>query len=181
MSGGEFAAIEAPCSVPGCDLDRRSNDMCVRHYYRLRRTGRLELRTTTDRFWAFVEKTDCWNWTGNLNTDGYGRFWDGENRRHVQAHRWSYEKLRSAIGPGLQIDHLCRNRRCVNPDHLEPVTPRVNTLRSTAVTAAHAAKTHCPQGHEYSAENTYRNAAGRHCRICRLEASRRHRRKKASQ
>ncbi|MBY4212857.1 HNH endonuclease [Rhodococcus fascians] len=86
------------------------------------------------------------------------------------------------MGPGLQIDHLCRNRRCVNPDHLEAVTPQVNTLRSTAITAVHAVKTHCPQGHQYSVENTYVSSrGGRHCRICRNEASRRHRRKKASQ
>jgi hypothetical protein len=86
----------------------------------------------------------------------------------VLAHRWAYEFLRAEIPEGLHIDHLCRNRACVNPWHLEPVTNRVNGLRGESVAAQHARKTHCIRGHEFTTENTYpiKNGKGRGCREC---------------
>ena len=100
------------------------------------------------------------------------------------AHRVSYESLVGPIPHGCQLDHLCRNRACVNPDHLEPVTPRQNTLRSPiAKGAMNAAKTHCPQGHEYTPENTYRvGKRSRQCKECtRVRAlARYHAKRKAS-
>lgn len=79
-------------------------------------------------FFKVVQDGDCWRWVGALNRSGYGEF--GAHGSHaVRAHRWAYEYLRADIPAGLQLDHLCRNRWCVNPWHLEPVTPLVNTRR----------------------------------------------------
>ena len=109
---------------------------------------------------------DCWEWTGSTS-QGYGRF--RADGRSVFVHRWAYERFRGPIPAGLTIDHLCRNRRCANPDHLEPVTNRENVLRGEGITAQHARKTHCPQGHEYTPENIYSwpgRPNGRLCREC---------------
>jgi hypothetical protein len=98
-------------------------------------------------------------------TVGYGRFQVGVGKC-VQAHRWSYEQLIGPIPQGLVLDHLCRTPACVNPAHLEPVTSSTNVKRGE-VGLRHRSKTHCPQGHEYSAENTYvHRGTNRHCRAC---------------
>lgn len=116
----------------------------------------------------------CWEWPGYVNDDsGYGRVWDGTETD--AAHRWVYSMLRGVIPAARDLDHLCRNRRCVNPWHLEPVTRRENLLRSPITRASiNAAKTHCPRGHEYTPENTrVRIARGtRECRTCERERAR---------
>lgn len=120
-----------------------------------------------DRFARYVQRGDeCWEWTGARNAYGYGVFkLDG---RVVMAHRFSYEAEVGLIPDGLQLDHLCRVRHCVNPAHLEPVTSRENLLRGSTITAANAAKTHCKRGHEFTPENTYVDKKGRRdCRACR--------------
>ncbi|MFF2014026.1 HNH endonuclease signature motif containing protein [Streptomyces sp. NPDC058195] len=107
----------------------------------------------------------CWTWTGAINNRGYGSFRSGP--LVVGAHRWSYVQLRGEIPAGLELDHRCRNRACVNPAHTEPVTHRVNTLRSTGPTARAARATACPSGHPYDAANTVRDKRGaRRCLAC---------------
>ena len=106
--------------------------------------------------------TGCWNWQGRMQPTGYGRF------GRPFAHRYYYELLVGPIPEGLQIDHLCRNRGCVNPAHLEPVTARVNTLRSNNRAARNSRKTECNQGHALTEDNTVRRVTdGREWRECR--------------
>lgn len=125
-----------------------------------------------DTFWSKVTKSDagCWLWTAATDTNGYGVF--GIDRVLHLAHRVSYETLRGPIPDGLVLDHVkergCVNKNCVNPDHLEPVTHRVNILRGDGVAAVNARKTHCLRDHEFTEENTYVDPRGyRQCRACR--------------
>jgi len=125
---------------------------------------------------AEIQPSGCWLWTGSVTNQGYGSFRvDGVS---TTAHRAAYEALVGPVPAGLVLDHLCRNRRCCNPKHLDPVSQRENTLRSPiALGALNAAKTHCPKGHPYNAENTYvyryPSTTVRRCRECaRLRAKR---------
>jgi hypothetical protein len=123
---------------------------------------------TRNRFFEKVntdENTGCWNWIGAKTSGGYGNF--AIKKVNFVAHRVSYELVNGEIPEGLHLDHLCRNRACVNPEHLEPVTQRVNLLRGETIPALHSAKTHCPSGHEYSEENTLIYRGSRHCKTCR--------------
>ena len=118
-----------------------------------------------EQFYRKVQKTPtCWLWIKGLHEAGYGVVWiDGKNRR---AHRVSYEMAKGPIPPGTQLDHLCRVRRCVNPDHLEAVTQRENILRGAGLAAQNSVKTHCPQGHPLSGPNLYLFDGRRYCRTC---------------
>lgn len=102
-------------------------------------------------------ETYCWLWKLNLNHNGYGRF------QGKKVHRWSYEYFVGEIPELLQIDHLCRNRICCNPTHLEPVTLKENLSRGINWNRV---KTHCKRGHEFIPENLYPNSKGRRCMIC---------------
>lgn len=138
---------------------------------------------TEMRFWKSTKRTEaCWLWTATLDHNGYGRFWNGE--RYVPAHRWSYERLVGPIPVGLQIDHLCRTRACVNPAHLEPVTQRENMLRGVGACSRNAVKTHCPQGHALTPDNLDRShmlkCGRRKCRACRNALARRSRAEKTA-
>lgn len=123
------------CAVDGCGAKHSARGYCSVHYRRLRKYGDplalLVVPDGRDRFETFVDKTPtCWLWTGSLTWDGYGLF--RENNRRTGAHRFAYEYHVGPIPAGLQLDHLCRVRNCVNPDHLEPVTASENTRRAYA-------------------------------------------------
>ena len=164
------------CIVDGCRKPRsQKRRYCSMHAYRLRVHGSINLPplpTELDRYWSYVDKTgSCWNWTGTGNGRGYGFF--AVKGRNVQVHRYAYKLARGEIPDGLTIDHLCMNKLCVNPDHLEAVTNGENVRRAQAHYGVGAAVTHCPVGHEYTPENTYREPKGsRSCRECRVARTR---------
>jgi hypothetical protein len=125
-----------------------------------------------DRFWTKVERnitTGCWEWTGQLSKQGYGVI---NVARHMRrSHRFAYETLVSEVPEGLVLDHLCRVRNCVNPTHLEPVTPAENSRRGVLNVGRKGMKlkprTHCPKGHPYDEVNSYVRASGKRvCRAC---------------
>ena len=135
-------------------------------------------------FMKHVEKTDtCWIWKGayglyNLRFKPlkYGFYSTVlPTKRRVGAHRWSYELHKGPIPKGLQIDHLCKNTLCVNPDHLEAVTQQTNLLRSDCVTTLNRKKTHCPSGHKYDGDNVKiintNGLISRKCKICIKETN----------
>lgn len=116
----------------------------------------------------------CWEWQRSMNSYGYGRIrlWSVAEQRSPtrSAHRAVYEMLRGPVPAGLELDHLCRNRACVRPSHLEPVTRRENLMRSAGLPAQNAGKTHCKRGHEFAGGNLRVARDGsRHCRTCRRE------------
>lgn len=164
------------CNIEDCSRPVRGKGYCNMHYKRWLRNGDAllnqhlySLGTPEERYWKFIDKGDndfsCWIWTGGVAGGGYGRFWVGDH--YVQAHRYSYESIRGVIPTGLQLDHLCRNRRCVNPNHLEAVTAKVNLLRGIGPTGTKSRLTHCKRGHPFNKKNTYIKKNGtRYCRAC---------------
>lgn len=167
------------CSIDGCDRTARARGWCRSHYRRWLSYGDplgvsprargvfVERSTVEDRFWSKVcvpeNPLDCWTWTGASDpVSGYGRI--QVQRKLAYAHRVSYELSMGTIGAGLEIDHLCRVRLCVNPLHLQAVPKSVNTRRQPRYSV-----THCPQGHPYSGGNLYERDGRRHCRTCMHE------------
>lgn len=140
-----------------------------------------DLEKLLERFWSKVDKNGpislarpdlnlgpCWLWTAHTDRKGYGRFSVGGTL--VRVHRFSWSLQHGEIPAGMQPDHLCRVPNCVNPAHLEIVTPRENILRSNGPTAKHARKTHCFRGHPFDEKNTARCKRGdriyRGCKTC---------------
>lgn len=173
---------KSTCSYPGCtNPPPWVRGFCKSHYNRWYRTGDPadKRKSRPQLFWEHVDRNGplpkwapflgpCWLWTANLSSAGYGRFYVG-SRTVAQATRWAYEQEVGPIPEGFQLDHLCRVRACVRPSHLEPVTQRENMLRGMGLPGVNARKTHCPQGHEYTPENTIPSGPGgahRKCRIC---------------
>lgn len=124
----------------------------------------------TQPIWDFVDKNgprselvagQCWIWTKYINSSGYGK-WGA-----LRAHRVIYEEVVGPIPTDLELDHLCRNRACCNPAHLEPVTRQENQRRGFGVSGINAKKSHCKRGHEFTPENTYHPPAKPWRRMCR--------------
>lgn len=162
------------CLVDGCESAARARGWCQTHYMRWRRTGdastvrRRQGLTDSERFWQYVDTSrGCWLWQGG-QSHGYGNFMlrrpDGTYRQ-VQAHRFAYEDRVGAIPPGLVLDHLCRHKDCVRPQHLQPVRQQVNVLRGDVPQALRTNR--CKRGHEFTVENTHVTKVGsRVCRTC---------------
>ena len=136
----------------------------------------MKAKSIEERFWSKVDKNGpvpinrpdlgpCHLWTASCFQNGYGKFFVGsrsdDTRRMRYAHQVGYELARGPIPPGLEPDHLCRVRRCVNDAHLEPVTHAENLRRGEGFAGVNAAKTHCPQEHPYSGENLNRRRAAK--------------------
>jgi hypothetical protein len=172
--------LAVKCLVEDCQKSKHAKGYCSMHWTRLQRHGSLDDPTPTleTRFWKFVDMSDpdhCWLWKGSHNHRGYGLFQDFKVRRTGHAHRWAYELAIGPIPTGLEIDHLCFNRGCVNPFHLEAVTHRENIRRGLlGPNGPRQRITACRQGHLYDDANTWYDKSGkRHCRECnRLNASR---------
>jgi len=137
-----------------------------------------------ERFWAKVNQNgpvppqredlgSCWLWIGGLGGGGYGKLSKGKKREgNVVAHIFAYETFVGPVPPGMELDHLCRNRTCVRPTHVEPVTHRENLQRGDTFQARNARKTHCSKGHPFDTTNTKldvdtrHNCTHRRCRTC---------------
>ncbi len=140
----------------------------------------LEQAKEGSRFWDKVNKDGpggCWLWTASKNWRGYGQFSIGSRRNGtytmVKAHRVAWALCGGLMPNGKQLDHLCRVRHCVNPDHMEPVSRRENILRGVSPSAIAARRTHCPRKHPYSGDNLYTRPDGsRECRICKRQSLR---------
>lgn len=156
--------IRQMCTAKGCDREAVGDGHCLMHYKRVRNSGTPEGFTLERRFFDHITHEDergCWVWDKPHPESGYGQL--GGSR----AHRWSYEFFRVEIPSGLELDHLCRNRACVNPWHLDPVPTVVNVLRGVGPAAINARKTHCLRGHEFTEVNIYRAPSRPNARICR--------------
>jgi hypothetical protein len=167
------------CSVEYCDSESKHLGLCAKHYNRQHKYGDtgVNKKGSPDylRFWTKVKiVAECWEWQGFVDPNGYGQFYPTHTKNEL-AHIYAYKFVYDIVPEGLVIDHLCRNRKCVNPFHLEAVTQRVNTLRGIGPSALNAVKTHCPQGHPYDEANTWVNPK-KNERICR-ECSRQRYRK----
>lgn len=174
---------KATCSVDDCQRPSVARGWCQRHYKRWHRhgdplaDGRRATVPLVERMWRHIRRDDngCWVWTGSCRSNGYGVV--AESAGHsVSTHRAMYELLVAPIPEGLHLDHLCRNRACCAPHHLEPVTPLENVRRGRG----HGHKTHCPQGHPYEGHNLRMHKGRRYCRTCGIERARAWRQNKAA-
>lgn len=173
------------CIDCGASTSNAEHQRCMSCEYARRREGR------EDRFWAKVDRSGggaaCWPWQASRTPSGYGRFGDRATQGGWRvAHRVAYQLVVGPIPEDMELDHTCHNRdvscpggsechhrRCVNPAHLDPVTTRVNLLRSPFGAGALSRRTHCGQGHAYTPENTYlrqkRAGFARACRRCHAD------------
>src|SRR3990167_4248135 len=178
---------DMPCSIEDCPRPRRGRGWCGTHWLRWRKHGSPLAIDFPSRGKSLAEKfelavirrsTGCWEWNGCFDPNGYTRLYHAH--RGIFGHRFSYEQARGPIPIGMEIDHLCRNTGCTNPEHLEPVPHRINVLRGIGTPAVNAVKTACPRGHQYDTSNTIRYPDGRRwCRKCKNQQAREYRRRRA--
>lgn len=166
VAGSKVVRVSAAsCLIEGCGGENLRRGWCTMHYVRWYRHGDpLYVRPTyEERFWgkvAIMDDHSCWEWRAYKHKkDGYGRFGTGKGER--LAHRIAYRLLVGDIPDDMELDHICRNRGCVNPNHLEPVPHAENMQRAT--------KDHCKRGHKYTLEDTFQSNGKprRNCRICK--------------
>lgn len=164
------------CIVEGCESDKIfSKGLCRHHYDRLNKYGDPLWKpiriSPVVRFMSKVVKVEsgCWEWEAGINNvTSYAVFYF--NGRQIMAHRFSYMVFNDRLIPKMEIDHLCRNRRCVNPCHLEQVTQKENLLRGEGIGAINSKKELCKRGHPLSGDNIRINARGsRVCKACHQE------------
>jgi hypothetical protein len=197
--GRPSKASRALCKRTHCEEAVHADNLCFPHFENLRKFRAhcdeiakreipqvIESDDFKDRFWAQVEKTDsCWLWTGSLNRAGYGQMYL-PNGYYRTAHRLSWVMSGHSLVARLVLDHACHtrdrscpagrceHRRCVNPDHLEQVTQRINILRGRGSSASNDKKDRCKRGHEFDLLNTHWGADGsRHCRACAADLAKR--------
>lgn len=115
-----------------------------------------------------VTESGCWLWIGCLHRNGYGHYYEKPRKQQWLAHRFAYQFFKGSIPKELQLDHLCRVRCCVNPEHLEAVTRKENILRGESPPAKCARRTHCKQGHALAGNNLLNDGRSRRCLTCRM-------------
>lgn len=151
---------DSTCSL--CTKPAVCRGWCAGHYQKWRRHGSPTGGRPPGPPLYRVDENGCWIWQREIDTKGYGMARLRGGKKVKRAHRLVYEQNIGPIPPGLELDHLCRVRSCVNPEHLEPVTHRENVRRAVADPS------HCLRGHEYTPENIYAPPrGGRVCRTCR--------------
>lgn len=178
------------CAVEGCGRATEARGWCSKHYLRWRKHGDPLVTHGADRELPVHLRVlarvnfggPCWEYEGSLDQKGYGWIsWRESGRSFTRrAHRVVYEGLVRPLDEGETLDHLCRNRACVDPDHLEPVTVGENVLRGYSPPALNARRTHCVNGHELTPDNVYRRPSRpehRSCRTCHRLARRKARRR----
>lgn len=169
--------VRRECLEVGCSRAPRAFGMCTSHRLRRAHTGEIPKvvqQPVRDDVWSRVDAGgDCWVWTGDKSKVASGAYYgiiattNGDRRTRTGAHRFIYELLVGAIPAGLQIDHLCRNTLCVNPDHLEAVPGAVNVNRMPWNSyIKNSRKTHCKYGHEFTPANTRIRGGSRRCITC---------------
>jgi HNH endonuclease len=165
-----------PCEICGSPVHGRSRwcgSTCRMRSWRAHRA--MPKQSEAERFWKKVEKTSadgCWEWTASRNRAGYGQF-QRSSRIPRLAHLYAYELIVGPVPPKHDLHHVCENRGCCNPAHLEPLTRKEHMEIHLA--------TRCRRGHAYTEGNTYvRPSGGRECRICMAERQRNRRRKEGS-